>query len=224
MRKLVFYSDQVIPENRKVDLALLDLIGKESPKIAYIPAKTTPKFSRKYFNEKVAYYKQYGIINLVYFDLGQEYDKKKIEELLACDAIHLSGGNTYYFLHFIKRRNFIPILKNFVKKGGVLVGVSAGGIIITPNIRTTTLYSEDKDDENVVGLRDFTSLGLVDFEFFPHLNQKARYLKELKTHSETSSSIIYACNDGDGIVIEDDKMRFVGEILKVKDGVISKAR
>lgn len=115
-KKLVLYSEQEIFENREVDLKFLELIGKDNPKIGYIPSRSDLEKNYLKFRERVAYYKQYGITNLFYFDLDQEYDEKKIKELLLCDAIHLSGGNTFHFLHLLKKRKFILIIQNFVKK------------------------------------------------------------------------------------------------------------
>jgi len=90
---------------------------------------------------------------LLYFDVDKEYDEKKIEELLACDAIFLSGGNTYYFLNSLRKRKFLPKLREYVRIGGILIGVSAGSIIMSKTIDITTLH-----DENTIGLKDYTAL------------------------------------------------------------------
>lgn len=102
MRKLVLYSDQIDNITSKTDDALVKLINKENPKVGYIPSCSDPK--RKYFNDKVRYYKKMGINDLLYFDLDDEYDDTKIGEILSCDAIHLSGGNTFYFLSLMQKR------------------------------------------------------------------------------------------------------------------------
>jgi len=218
-KKLVLYSDQEIPENKKVDLKLLELLGKSKPQIGYIPSRSD--LERKYFGEKVEYYKQYGITDLFYFDLDQEFDEQKIEKLVSCDAIHLSGGNTFYFLHILKKRKFVTILRDFVRKGGVLIGVSAGSILMSNTINIVNI----KDyDENTISLDDLTSLGLVDFEFFAHLNQREEWLDRVVEYSKTSKSVIYACNDSDGIIINGNKTEFLGGILRIEKGKITKAR
>lgn len=217
MKKLVLYSDQEIPENKKVDLKLIELLGKDRPKIGYIPAKSD--LDRKYFGDKVTYYKQYGITDLFYFDLDQEYDEQKIEELLSCDAIHLSGGNPFYFLYILKKRNFIPTLQNFVRNGGLLIGVSAGSILMSNTIDIANIY-----EENIIGIDDLTALGLVDFEFFAHLNQRSEQLDKIVEYSKMNKSLIYACNDGDGIIINGDKKEFLGPVLKIRNGKVITVR
>ena len=214
MKKLVLHSDQ-IQGHKKVDLAFMELLGKKSPRLAYIPSQSD--LQRRYFNEKVEWYKQFGITDLLYFDVDKEYDERKIDKLLACDAIFLSGGNTYYFLNTLKKRKFLPILMEFVWKGGILIGVSAGSIVMSKTIDITTLH-----DENTIGLKDYTALGLVDFEFFPHLDHNMKqYLEKLKKYSIKSNTVIYACKDGDGIIVNNHEIKFFGNILKIQNGEIS---
>ena len=215
MKKLVLHSDQ-IQGHKEVDLAFMELLGKKGPRLAYIPSQSD--LQRKYFNQKVEWYKQFGITDLLYFDVDKEYNEKKIDELLACDAIFLSGGNTYYFLNSLKKREFLPKLREYVRKGGILIGVSAGSIIMSKTIDITTLH-----DENTIGLKDYTALGLVDFEFFPHLDHNMKqYLEDLKKYSIKSNLVIYACKDGDGIIVNDYEIKFFGEVLKIKNGEVSR--
>ena len=214
MKKLVLHSDQ-IQGHKEVDLAFMELLGKKGPRLAYIPSQSD--LQRKYFNQKVEWYKQFGITDLLYFDVDKEYDERKIDELLACDAIFLSGGNTYYFLNSLKKRKFLPKLREYVRTGGILIGVSAGSIMMSKTINITTLH-----DKNTIGLKDYKALGLVDFEFFPHLDHNMKqYLEDLKKYSIESNSIIYACKDGDGIIINDNDMQFFGEVLKIENGEIT---
>ena len=215
MKKLVLHSDQ-IQGHKEVDLAFMELLGKKGPRLAYIPSQSD--LQRKYFNQKVEWYKQFGITDLLYFDVDKEYNEKKIDELLACDAIFLSGGNTYYFLNSLKKREFLPKLREYVRTGGILIGVSAGSIIMSKTIDITTLH-----DENTIGLKDYTALGLVDFEFFPHLDHNMKqYLEDLKKYSIKSNLVIYACKDGDGIIVNDYEIKFFGEVLKIKNGEVSR--
>lgn len=221
MKKLVLHSDQ-IAEKTQVDEAFLKFFGNRKPKIAYIPSQSD--LTRKYFNQKVEWYKQFDITDLLYFDIDQEYNEKKIPELLSCDAIFLSGGNTYYFLNSLKNRDFIPVLKSFVEKGGVLIGVSAGSIMMSKTITVTSIDDDIGGDQNTIGLKDFSALGLNDFEFFPHLDiNNIEITKRLKEYSKTSKSVIYACKDGDGIIIDGDNMQFFGEVLKIENGEITTA-
>ena len=219
MKKLVLHSDQVSGKTQ-IDETFLKFFGANNPRIAYIPSQSD--LTRKYYNQKVEWYKQFGITELLYFDIDQEYNEEKIPELLSCDAIFLSGGNTYYFLNLLKSRNFFTVLKSFVDKGGVLIGVSAGSIIMSNTIAMSSIDSDIGGDQNTVGLKDFSALGLNDFEFSPHFDiSNIEITKRLQEYSKVNSSVIYACKDGDGIIIENDNMQIFGDVLKIENGIIT---
>lgn len=221
MKKLVLHSDQ-FDGKLQVDEAFLKFFGDIKPKIGYIPSRSD--LTRKYFNQKVEWYKQFGITDLLYFDIDQEYDEEKTPELLSCDAIFLSGGNTYYFLNSLKNRNFISVLQDFVEKSGTLIGVSAGSIIMSKTIFITSIDDDNDGEQNTVGIKDYSALGLTDFEFFPHFDiNNSEITKKLIEYSKTSKSVIYACKDGDGIVVDGDNMQFLGEVLKIENGEMTTA-
>jgi dipeptidase E len=67
-------------------------------------------------------------------------------------------------------------------------------------------------------------LGLLPFEFFPHLNADPNYLSELLRYNKISSSPIVACNDGDGVVVRNGKVEFIGAPLWIADGQINEAQ
>ena len=209
MKKLVLYSDQIINRTKEVDRALLNLLNKQNPKIGFIPSCSD--LTRKHFNERKDHYKSLGITDLFYFDLDKEYDEKKIAELLCCDAIHLSGGNPFNFLYLLKKRNFINILQDYSIKGGILIGISAGAMLMSKTIEIAELIDEDN-----IGLEDNESLGFVDFDFMPHWEQNRGLLSELLEYSERKNRLIYACSDSDGIIVNNDKIKLLGNIIKIE--------
>jgi len=50
----------------------------------------------------------------MFFDLYDEFNSLKIDELLECDIIHLSAGDPIEFRNAIKHRNIL-LLKKQVK-------------------------------------------------------------------------------------------------------------
>ena len=138
MKKLILYSDQIPYISEKIDKELVTLLDKSNPIIDYIPSCADPQ--RKYYRDRQAYYSRLGMNLEVYFELDEEYHPDMLETLLSCDAIHLSGGNTYYFLYWLRTREMLLPLRQYVSHGGVLIGVSAGSILMTPDISTSTLW------------------------------------------------------------------------------------
>ena len=133
MKKLVLYSDQEIPENARIDRRMLALIDKPHPLVGYIPSSADP--DRKWFKIKQAYYAAIGVTLTNYFELDDHFEPDALASLIQCDAIHLSGGNTYHFLYWLRRRGMLEVLRNYVKNGGVLIGNSAGSILMVCEAR-----------------------------------------------------------------------------------------
>ncbi|MFC1953750.1 Type 1 glutamine amidotransferase-like domain-containing protein, partial [Chloroflexota bacterium] len=159
MKKLVLYSDQIKHLSKKIDSALIKLLDKSKPKIGYIPSSADPK--RKHYAARQEYYSRIDMELEIYFELDEDYYPDKLDTLLSCDAIHLSGGNTYYFLHWLRKRGLMDTLTQYVSQGGVLIGVSAGSILMTPDISTSSI----SDDKQMEGESGYKGLNLVDFSF-----------------------------------------------------------
>ncbi|HBZ87019.1 MAG TPA: peptidase S51 [Candidatus Edwardsbacteria bacterium] len=206
---IIFYSDQVMPENERLDRRFLELINKDRPKLAYIPSASDG--TRRYYREKCQYYKRYGIEDLLYFDLNREYDPAKTEELLACDAIHLSGGDPFQFLGSIRKRKFGPVLKEYLNKGGILLGISAGAIVLTPSINISHVFYRSRTDQH-------QAVSLVDFHFLPHWNLRQDQVDAVKKFSIDNQAMVYACQDGDGMVVHDGNIELVGNVVRIEKG------
>jgi dipeptidase E len=218
--KLVFYSGGDLKQNTQLDEELVKMLhaaaGKgRSPRMTFIPSSSWRL--DYYFREFVEYYEEYGIDNLECLPIDRPFDREQLQRCLEGEAIYLSGGNTYYFLKSLKECDMLPKLRKYVEKGGILVGLSAGSIIMTPNIRMAGIPSFDSD-LNEVGLKQLGSLGLVKFEFHPHYNGRKRVDEELKKYSKTLNYPLYASFDGAGVVVDGDKISFVGGVTAFMNG------
>lgn len=207
--KLVLYSGYA-DRNEPIDRAALRLTGKKNPKFLFIPsANHIPDFEYEYIR---ATYGALGVTNIMLLNLDRPYSLIDAEKLVrSADIIYLSGGNTFYFLKSIRRHHFDRLLIKFVHDGGVLAGLSAGAIIMTPSIATASYPKFDRD-ENTVGIRNMDALGLVNFEFFPHYSNEPEYARELKKQSTLIKRPIYGVGDGGGIIVERDRLSFFGKI------------
>lgn len=213
-RKLVFYSNQVRPDTEEIDRRLLALLGKEKPRIGYIPSVSDP--TEMYYQAQKAYYRHYDIDLEPCFGLDNRYTLDDLGALLTADAIHLSGGNTFYFLHWLRVRNMLDTIKQYVERGGVLIGVSAGAILMTPDIRTTLLCGDVLPPQEIAP----QGLGLVDFAFVPHWGSYAA-MEEIKSYSrKNSNQVIYACSDNGGIIVENEHVQLVGDVSAIKNGSV----
>jgi dipeptidase E len=206
--KLVLYSGGHDYENIQLDKHLIDLVHSESPQITYIPSCSY--LCDADFHDFIKQYERFGIHNIINFPIDQPFTEVLKNEVLKSDVIHLSGGNTYYFLKHLRKAKMLGELKKFVKKGGVLTGLSAGAIIMTKTIEMAGIPEFDRDD-NDENLKNLSAMNLVDFEFFPHYKNSRRYDVELLGYSKTLDAPIYACPDGSGIVVKNNEISFVGK-------------
>ncbi|MEI6462524.1 MAG: Type 1 glutamine amidotransferase-like domain-containing protein [bacterium] len=216
--KLVLYSDERSIPNKEADLKTLELTEKQFPdiKFGYIPSSSDK--NRKYFNETVSFWSQYGVTNYIYADIEDEYENIDLEELKKCDVIYLSGGNTFQFITNIRKRKFDNFLKEFALNGGVLIGVSAGAIILTPTLESTYEYHKDFGDLNILLPSDFkevTGLGLVDFEFIPHFEDKSDFItKYTKNKGEYN---IMCANGGSAVIVNGDIVSLYGKVINIQN-------
>ncbi|EOO13486.1 MULTISPECIES: Type 1 glutamine amidotransferase-like domain-containing protein [Bacillus cereus group] len=210
MRKLVLLSD-ISKCNSLLEEKIRELLNVNPLKLGYIPSQTDK--SRKYFKTAKVFFERMGFKDFLYFDVDSEYDESLIDQLIACDAIYLSGGNTFRFLKSLKNKQMLPLLRDVVDSSKVLIGASAGSILMSETIR-----SAEYIDENTVGLDDLSSLALVDFDFMPHWEHEQH--QEEKLIQEYYNKPLYTCLDGDGIIIMGEQMYFCGDISEIREGKI----
>ncbi len=207
---LVLYSGGQTQSNKKLHGALSDLVGVQSKKsLTYIPY--CYEGCEVYFNRAKKRYSRFGFNQFHCAPVDRPMTKPVLEKMLSSDVIYLAGGNTFYFLYHLKKSGVLPKLKNYALSGGLLTGLSAGAIIMTPHIGLASYPSFDCDD-NEVGLKKLNSLNLVNFEFFPHYNSTHTRLKNsLKKYSLKAKKNILASHDGGGVVVENGNNHLLGQ-------------
>ena len=212
---LVFYSGGDDKDNLHLDRAFVELLGKKNPVITFIPSSSY--LSEQEFKSFVRHYSKYKITRFIHFPVDVPFDKILFQEVMRSDAIHMGGGNTFYFLNSLRKAGLLGQLKTFAEKGGLLTGLSAGAIMMTENIEMAG-YPEFDRDENVVNIKNLSALNLVDFLFFPHFRNSARYDAVFKKYTRSTEKIIYACPDGAGIVVRDNEIRFINKCYAFSKG------
>lgn len=211
----MLYSNQV-ESDRRVDAALCRFM-EAGGRIGYVPSGPDPE--RVFVRDRETYYARYGWEVAVVYDLDVEHNAGHRDRLLACDAIHLSGGDTLAFLSRLKRAGMLDVLHDWAQAGGLLIGVSAGAMLMTPSVAAEHLFQGKRPDSTP----EQDAMSLVPFEFFPHA-QDARLFDELLAYSRNSPRPIAACADGEGIVVTGSGLECIGKVRwlvggAVRDGV-----
>ena len=211
--RIVLYSGGQDTRNALIHQSLLAL-GPDSDgiRMTYIPVWS--ENAAVYFERFRRRYRPYGATDFhcLAVDEPARFNRRHAERIiLRSDIVYLAGGNTYHYLSHLRRTGLLATLRRFGERGGVLAGLSAGALILTPNIDLAGYPLFDRD-ENEVGLKNLRALGLVDFEFFPHFRNSDRYRQALSRYSKRAGRPVYACRDGSGVVIEEDRFTAHGEV------------
>lgn len=216
--KLVFYSGGQDPGNQELHAELSHLVGHKRHKtFTYVPYLTDD--STYFFRRAMSRYRPFGFTNFYCLpvDQGKELSSKALHRALGSDVIYLAGGNTFYFLKHLRQSGLLQLLPEYVNSGGVLAGLSAGGIIMTKNINLAAYPSFDADD-NDVNLFNWSALDLVDFEFFPHYEVTNRHFRAMKSYTKEHKCSVFACCDGGGVIVNGEEIKFVGEVYLFHNG------
>ncbi len=213
--KLAFYSTLNKELNKEMDLSVKGLLTAPNLKFTYIPSASDP--SRHYFNIAKEYFADFEFSSFEYFDIDSEFDPSKMNALTESDVVYLSGGQTFTLLNNIKNKNILNFLINFAKsEGKVLIGASAGAMVMTPSVEVTAYFHRalgDYKNYNQAQVIDFSGLSLVDFEFFPHFTKEK--LKDIEPYLKVTKNTVYGCYDNGGIVVNGDETTLVGHVDKL---------
>ena len=140
----------------------------ESKKILFIPTAANVEEYKKYMHLTQKAFEDFGY-EVENFDVSVFSEEIAKEKLSEAKIVFISGGNTFYLLQELKRKNLITYLKERIENGLLYIGESAGSVIAAPDIE----YASVIDDETVATeLDDYAGLNLVDFYIVPHFEEE----------------------------------------------------
>lgn len=133
--------------------------------------------------------------------------KTKVEVktmLESTDFVFVAGGNTFYLLQEMRKSGFAELIAEYVKKGVVYGGSSAGSVVTGPDI---SLVKELDDASLAPELTDYKGLNLVDVSVLPHWGSEhfqKRYRKVMISEYKTGLKIILLTDD-QYLLVKDNK-------------------
>ena len=92
--------------------------------------------------------------------------------LKKIDALFVSGGNVFYLMQQIKKKNLEDEFINFINSDKLYIGASAGSCICCPALEPYTTFDNPEDAKELV---DLDGLQIIDFVILPHYG-KEKYL------------------------------------------------
>ncbi len=194
-------------ENPAIGKELLKLVNKKPAEIKIFLVITPIKYLKrnKYILKQLIQFNGIKIPekNITFFQLDRKVNKK---ELTDTDVIFVFGGNTFEYLSRIKETGLYKIIKDFVKKDGVYVGLSAGSYIAAPTIEAATWKNVD---ENLIGLKNLKSFNFVPFLVTAHLDKKSYPI--VKEEAKNTKYKIISLTDEQAILINGNNTKIIGK-------------
>lgn len=179
-----------------------------SNKIIFIPTAGNVEPYTGYIDEGIEMLRLLGyeveIIDITKFDEGYLKDK-----FLKAECICISGGNIFYLLQEIKKKNLIKVLVKRIKEGAFYIGESAGAIIMSENIE----YNHIMDDKSIASeLDDYAGLNVFDHYVLPHIGEypfEETAQKTLDIYQDKISLV--PINNNEAILVNDNGYTVLNE-------------
>ncbi len=178
----------------------------ESKKILFVPTATNVDEYKKYIHLTKKVFEDFGY-EVENFDISVYSEKVAKEKISEAKIIFISGGNTFYLLQELKKKNLISYLKEKIENGLLYIGESAGSVITAPNIE----YASVIDDKTLATeLNDYTGLNLVNFYIVPHFEEEPFVEGSRKTVEMYKDLLdLKLINNKEVILVEDNDFKII---------------
>lgn len=168
--------------------------------------KTYPEYSEladSILPRDIKTFTELGILpeNISLYDV----DTNEKTDLNEIDILFVEGGNTFYYLHQIRKNEYWDDIRGFIERDGVYLGISAGSMMMGPYIdENLSLLGNDIDLEDVSGF------GYVDFHLLVHWDS---FFDDLHTdaikYSWDTGKRVIPLTDQQAILVMDNDFKII---------------
>jgi dipeptidase E len=201
-------------KNASIHNALLELLGKPIadsralciPTAGYGHPQGSPEGAWRFISGREPRcpmcelgWKSLGVLELTALpSIGED---RWVSWVREADVLLVNGGDALYLCHWMRQSGLSDLLPSLGDT--VWVGLSAGSMVMTPRVGEDFVESKP----SITG--DDSTLGVVDFSIFPHLDHP-----ELTENTMANAEKWAAGIDGPAYAIDDDTA------IKVVDGYV----
>lgn len=152
--------------------AIKDFVGQppETVSMVFIPTAGNPDTDVWWIDKDRDALTQMGF-RYVELDITGKSAQELEGALHDADLVYVAGGYTYYLLEQIRSTGFDTVLTDFVRRGGMYVGASAGALIAGPDIEPCSSLDGPEYGPN---LKSTKGLGFVPIVPIPHYDMSTR--------------------------------------------------
>lgn len=173
--------------------------------VAFIPTAADPYPDKWFVDVDRKAFEEKGFI-IQDVDLNNKDKDTLRKELADVEVIFVAGGNTFYLLEKVRESGFDEVLKEFVDKGVIYVGSSAGAALVGPDIAPVAPI----DDPSKAKLDSTKGVGLVDFVVLPHYgNEKYKPKYEEIEKKFSGKYDLIKITDQEAVVVEGENHKVV---------------
>ena len=201
MTKLLLTSTGLA--NQNITNQFLQIIDKpvSQIKIIFVPTASRSEEELNYVAESKKELLDLGILenNIKTLNLDKPVSFQEVENF---DVIYVCGGNTFYLLKKVRETGFDKVIIEFAKTDKLYFGVSAGSILVCPNIDIASPF-----DENDVNLTDLTGLNLTDVIVSPHYKDEEKII--IDDFKKKSQYKVVPLTDNQALLVLDGETKIV---------------
>jgi dipeptidase E len=192
-----------IPDTKELDREYFGLL-KNNSKILYIPVAMDVDLigyegCYDWFSSLIGTY-----CNDKDIDFTMLLEDDEIPEFSSFDTIYIGGGNTFTLLNFVTKRVLNKKFIEYVNKGGIIYGGSAGAIIFGKDIRTVE-EENNEDYQHYLGMNLFNGYSII-CHYEEGIDSKIfEVLAKIKTP-------ILALPENAGLILKNKEMEIIGDV------------
>ncbi len=195
--------------DEKIKNEFIKILNKSADQVRIIMCTFQRNDEEKYYvNLSVEELLSLGIKieNLAIFDLAGEHSPLDLADF---DMIYMAGGNTFHIMDKIRKLILVEMIKDFVARGGLYFGVSAGSIMAGPNIGIAAPW-----DDNDIGLTDLEGFNFIDFAISPHYISEDNNL--IKERQKELNIPVRLLTDQQAFLVKDGEITLIGDGEEIK--------
>lgn len=166
-------------ENPNISYKFLQLVAKEPKdiKVIWVPTAANSAEAKSFLPKCMQDLTGIGILeeNITIYDCDRVLSAN---EFGLNDAIYFCGGSSKYLLKRINKIELASPMLEFVKNGGVYVGVSAGSIVAASNLKNNlghidcelSVHASIGDDAGVLDMTMCSKISVADNQAILRVN------------------------------------------------------
>ena len=176
--------------------------------VLFIPTAGNVENYRGYIDEALQSFADLGF-QVEVLDISACDRETAQAKIFQSKLLYISGGNTFYLLQELKKKQLLSLIKEQIADGMVYVGESAGAVITAEDID----YIRLMDDKEVAGeLSDTVALKEADFYLLPHAGEEPFVESSQATLDTYSDQLdLLLLNNHQAVLVEDEEVKVLVE-------------